>query len=373
MELEDVALAVLPLLRADVGELGAVLHHLADGAGHAPVVVRLHGTDVDYEAVASDLPPRLRGAALVQGVRAPELPVRAGRPTVAEAPASKAGAERAGHEDVEVGMPEAGALPALDLHRGHAAEYLVPQLPLPQLPEVAPAPAHRPLEDLAVAVGEGQQRVAGDPLAAQLLDHLPDPRPEPAAPQPRAVMAQPVCAQVRADEHRPRVWVALAPWRPEDQVLAAVGDPLAEAPLLLRRLSDLEPTSNVDAAAMAPLPAPVAPLVPGHLRPATHLRCRSTDGRLVVDLVGVVVGDLRRLGRTGDRSLFAWSPVRRDQVGEHLVPLVADAGLLAMQDPGVEPALPHVRRDVSYSNPCRDPRLVSRLVPPEGIEPSRKV
>ncbi|MGH7747843.1 MAG: hypothetical protein ACREQ5_24250, partial [Candidatus Dormibacteria bacterium] len=88
---------------------------------------------------------------------------------------------------------------------------------------------------------------------------------------------------------------------------------------------------------MTSLPSPVPALMVADLGPAPDLRTRPTDRRVVVDVVGVVVGDLRCPGRTGDRSLFVWSPVNRDQVRDDLVPLVAETGLDPARDPRVQP------------------------------------
>jgi hypothetical protein len=54
-------------------------------------------------------------------------------------PASpEAAAPRPGHEDVQMGMPEAGALPALDLDGRHRPDQGLPQRLITQLAEVPP-------------------------------------------------------------------------------------------------------------------------------------------------------------------------------------------------------------------------------------------
>jgi hypothetical protein len=92
VEFEHVALTVFALSRAHLGLLGAVLDDLPRGARHTAILLRPDGSDVHHEALARDFPPRLGDAALVQGVRAPQLPVGALQAVVVEAPAAEAAA-----------------------------------------------------------------------------------------------------------------------------------------------------------------------------------------------------------------------------------------------------------------------------------------
>jgi hypothetical protein len=64
MQVEHVGQAVVAHGGVDLGELGAVLHHLADRAAHVAVRVRPHRADVDHVAVAGDLTPGVHQAAL---------------------------------------------------------------------------------------------------------------------------------------------------------------------------------------------------------------------------------------------------------------------------------------------------------------------
>ena len=79
-------------------------------------------------------------------------------------------------------------------------------------------------------------------------------------------------AQVRADQRRPRVGVALAVRRPEHQALAAVADPVTDATLVRSGSVHLQPSPDRPVATAARRPASVVPLVPVDSTPAHHLR-----------------------------------------------------------------------------------------------------
>jgi hypothetical protein len=80
--------------------------------------------------------------------------VDAERTVVERVAAPEAPARGAGDEHMQMRMPEARTLAALDLDGGDRPEDLVPQLATAQLAKVLPAPVDASLQLRAVAVGE---------------------------------------------------------------------------------------------------------------------------------------------------------------------------------------------------------------------------